>query len=85
MINIDDSLIYKDSNKVKNIQELGQHVIIIKPGKGNNIALIDINTILNLPNQRVFFEIVKNIYSLNKTEFYMFSENFNKKSSPLVK
>ena len=77
-------MIYKDSNKVKNIQELGQHIIILKPGRGNNIVLIDITTILNLPTQRIFFEIVKNIYSLNKTQFCMFSEKFNKKSSLLV-
>ena len=84
LINFVDSRLYKNSNKVKLIQELRKNVTVLKPGRGNNIVLIDINTILKLPTQRVFFEIVKNIYSLNKTQFCMFSEKFNKKSSLLV-
>ena len=47
MINIDDTRIYKDSNKVKIIQELRKHVAILKPDKGNGIVLFDIKDYTN--------------------------------------
>ena len=47
LINIDDTRIYKDSNKVKIIQELRKHVAILKPDKGNGIVLFDIKDYTN--------------------------------------
>ena len=40
LINIDDTRIYKDSNKIKIIQELRKHVAILKLDKGNGIAFL---------------------------------------------
>ena len=47
MINIDDTRIYKDSNKVKIIQELRKLVASLKPDKGNGIVLFDIKDYTN--------------------------------------
>ena len=47
LINIDDTRIYKDSNKVKIIQELCKHAAILKPDKGNGIVLLDIKDYTN--------------------------------------
>ena len=48
LINIDDTRIYKDSNKIKIIQELRKHVAILKLDKGNCIAFFMLYTILIL-------------------------------------
>ena len=41
LISIDDARIYKDSNKIKIIQELRKNVAILKPDRGNGIVLFD--------------------------------------------
>ena len=48
LINIDDTRIYKDSNKIKIIQELRKHVAILKLDKNNGIASLMLKTILIL-------------------------------------
>ena len=47
LINIDDTRIFRDSNKVKIIQQLRKNVAILKPDKGNGIVLLDIKDYSN--------------------------------------
>ena len=47
LINIDDTRIFRDSNKVKIIQQLRKNVAILKPDKGNGIVLLDIKDYFN--------------------------------------
>ena len=62
LINIEDTRIYKDSNKVKIIQELCKHVTILKPGKGNGIVLFEIkdytDSVVHLFKGRKNFQIL---------------------------
>ena len=47
LINIDDTRIFRDSNKVKIIQQLRKNVAILKPDKGNGIVLLDVKDYSN--------------------------------------
>ena len=41
MVNFEDACIFKDSKKIKIMQQLRQNVAILKPDKGNGIVLLD--------------------------------------------
>ena len=41
MVNFEDAGIFKDSKKIKIMQQLRQNVAILKPDKGNGIVLLD--------------------------------------------
>ena len=62
LINIDDTRIFRDSNKVKIIQQLRKNVAILKPDKGNGIVLLDIkdysNSVEHLFKDRKKFQIL---------------------------
>ena len=64
LINIDDTRVYKDSNKVKIIQELHKHVAIVKPDKGNGIVLFDIKDYTNSV-EHLFKEVSKKFQILD--------------------
>ena len=62
LINIEDTRIYKDSNKVKIIHELRKHVTILKLDKGNGIVLFEIkdytDSVVHLFKGRKNFQIL---------------------------
>ena len=62
LINIDDTRIFRDSNKVKIIQQLRKNVAILKPDKGNGIVLLDIkdysNSVVHLFKDPKKFQIL---------------------------
>ena len=51
MINFEDAGTFKDSNKIKIIQQLRQNVAILKPNKGNGVVLLDNQDYVNSAEQ----------------------------------
>ena len=51
LINFEDSSIFKDSKKMKIIQQLRQKVAILKPDKGNGVVLLDNQDYVNSVEQ----------------------------------
>ena len=47
LINFKDARIFKDSKKIKIIQQLRQNVAILKPDKGNGIDVLDNENYIN--------------------------------------
>ena len=50
-INFEDTPIFKDSKKMKIIQQLRQKVAILKPDKGNGLVLLDNQDYVNSVEQ----------------------------------
>ena len=50
-INFEDTPIFKDSKKMKIIQQLCQKVAILKPDKGNGLVLLDNQDYVNSVEQ----------------------------------
>ena len=51
VVNFEDACIFKDSKKIKTIQQLCQDVAILKPDKGNGIVLPDNQDYVNSVEQ----------------------------------
>ena len=63
MINFEDARIFKDSKKIKIIQQLRQNVAVLKPDKGNGVVLLDnqdyVNSMEQLFKDQTKFKILE--------------------------
>ena len=70
MINFKDARIFKDSNKIKIIQQLRQNVAILKPDKGIGIVLLGnqdyIKLVEQLFKEQMKFEIFEKYPTISR-------------------
>ena len=78
LMNFDDAFIFKDSKKIKIIQQLRQNVAILKPDKGNGVVLLDnqdyVNSMEQLFKDQTKFKILEKDSTITRMTTKLFAK-----------